>query len=154
MMEFLKSLDWSPLFISLKTGVAVTVISFFAGIYAAKEACLKALGCGMRFGTWQDLEVFHDDKLSNNDVQILGLTSGNKRTLKWIDKKYIEDNKILHSYKVLVPKSNGSGALGEVLSTPLIGEPLIGEPLIGFTQSFIAIGCFDKEEEAKNALKY
>ena len=33
----------------------------FAGIYAAKEACLKALGCGMRFGTWQDLEVFHDE---------------------------------------------------------------------------------------------
>lgn len=31
----LKNLDWSPLLISLKTGIAATVISFFLGIYAA-----------------------------------------------------------------------------------------------------------------------
>lgn len=36
--EILKSLDWSPLFISLKTGIAATVISFFLGIYAARKA--------------------------------------------------------------------------------------------------------------------
>ncbi len=29
--EILKNLDWSPLYISLKTGVAATVISFFSG---------------------------------------------------------------------------------------------------------------------------
>ena len=28
--EILKNLDWSPLYISLKTGVAATVISFFS----------------------------------------------------------------------------------------------------------------------------
>lgn len=31
----LENLDWSPLFISLKTGAAATLISFFLGIYAA-----------------------------------------------------------------------------------------------------------------------
>lgn len=36
--EILKSLDWSPLFVSLKTGIAATVISFFLGIYAARKA--------------------------------------------------------------------------------------------------------------------
>ena len=35
MMDFLSGLDWSPLWISLKTGAAATVICFFAGIYAA-----------------------------------------------------------------------------------------------------------------------
>lgn len=35
LMEILAGLDWSPLFISLKTGVAATVISFFLGIFAA-----------------------------------------------------------------------------------------------------------------------
>lgn len=35
--EILKNLDWSPLFISLKTGIAATVISFFLGIYAARK---------------------------------------------------------------------------------------------------------------------
>ncbi len=37
MLEFLKSLDWSPLWISLKTGVAATILSFFLGIYAARK---------------------------------------------------------------------------------------------------------------------
>lgn len=34
----LQNLDWSPLFISLKTGIAATVIAFFLGIYAANIA--------------------------------------------------------------------------------------------------------------------
>lgn len=37
----LSQLDWSPLFISIKTGIAATIISFFAGIYAARKS-LKA----------------------------------------------------------------------------------------------------------------
>ena len=36
-MQILKDLDWSPLFISLKTGVAATFISFFLGIFAARK---------------------------------------------------------------------------------------------------------------------
>ena len=35
--EFLASLDWSPLYISLKTGVVATIISFFLGLYAARK---------------------------------------------------------------------------------------------------------------------
>ena len=37
-VKILKELDWSPLFISLKTGIAATVISFFLGIFAARKA--------------------------------------------------------------------------------------------------------------------
>lgn len=37
MIEVIKNLDWSPLFISLKTGVAATIISFFLGIYTARK---------------------------------------------------------------------------------------------------------------------
>lgn len=36
-MEILNNLDWSPLFISIKTGIVATVISFFLGIYAARK---------------------------------------------------------------------------------------------------------------------
>lgn len=35
MESIIKNLDWSPLFISLKTGIVATFISFFLGIYAA-----------------------------------------------------------------------------------------------------------------------
>ena len=63
-------------------------------------------------------------------------------------------NSNLEKYKVMVPKANGSGALGEVLSTPLIGKPLIGKPLIGFTETFISIGEVNTSSEAEAILKY
>ena len=36
-MDFMQTLDWSPLIISLKTGVVATVISFFLGLFAARK---------------------------------------------------------------------------------------------------------------------
>jgi len=36
-MEFLESLDWSPLIISLKTGVVATIVCFFLGLFAARK---------------------------------------------------------------------------------------------------------------------
>ena len=34
-LDFLQSLDWSPLVISIKTGIVATILSFFFGIFAA-----------------------------------------------------------------------------------------------------------------------
>ena len=97
---------------------------------------------------FSQLSVFTDSKQTENDVQILGLIK-NKREYKWINRNYLEEHKNLDYYKVIVPASNGTGAIGEILSTPLIGEPLIG-----VTQSFITIGTFDCYEEANAAYKY
>ncbi len=36
-MAFLQGLDWSPLWISLKTGIVATFFSFFLGIFAARK---------------------------------------------------------------------------------------------------------------------
>jgi molybdate transport system permease protein len=36
-IEILKELDWSPLVVSLKTGIVATIISFFLGLYAARK---------------------------------------------------------------------------------------------------------------------
>ncbi|MEG0292156.1 MAG: molybdate ABC transporter permease subunit [Anaerovoracaceae bacterium] len=36
-VEILNSLDWSPLIISIKTGIVATIISFFLGIFLAKK---------------------------------------------------------------------------------------------------------------------
>ena len=41
--QILENLDWSPLWISLKTGIAATFFSFFLGIFAAAKA-MKAGG--------------------------------------------------------------------------------------------------------------
>ena len=98
-------------------------------------------------------KLFTDKKQSDNDFRILGL-DGRDRTYKWINSKYFDLPKNHQKWKVYLPTSNGSGAIGEVLSTPLIGEPLIGEPLIGHTETFIGIGMFDNRKEAENCLKY
>ena len=37
MPEIIRNLDWSPLYISMKTGIAATIFSFFLGIYAARK---------------------------------------------------------------------------------------------------------------------
>lgn len=93
------------------------------------------------------------DELKTDFIKIIG-REHNLRSEKWIRKDYINGPDNLYGYKVILPKSNGSGAIGEVLSTPLIGEPLIGEPLIGHTQTFISVGNFSTYEEAVACLKY
>ena len=94
------------------------------------------------------LDVFREIRTSEEEFGIWGI-SGNRRVRKWILSRYVKDNGNLNRYKVIVPKANGAGAIGEVLSTPLIGAPLIG-----YTQSFIGIGAFDDLSTAEAALKY
>lgn len=93
------------------------------------------------------LDVFTIERSSADDICVIGLID-NVRHYRYIPKRFIEENVNLDKYKVILPASNGSGALGEVLSTPLIGERLIG-----YTQSFIGIGAFDTVDEAEAALK-
>ena len=59
------------------------------------------------------------------------------------------NNTNLYNYKVFVPAANGSGALGENLSTPMIGTPMIGS-----SYTFMSIGKFNTLEEAKAVEKY
>ena len=88
----------------------------------------------------------------NNYYKILGLYNG-KRIWKWIDKRYMNlryaNSNNIDKYKVFVPKANGSGSFGEILSTPVIAGPLESA-----TPTFISIGSFDNEIEAVNILKY
>lgn len=36
-LDILENLDWSPLYISIKTGIVATILSFFLGIFAARK---------------------------------------------------------------------------------------------------------------------
>lgn len=102
----------------------------------------------LRTNIFGRLSVFHSTK-ADNDIAVIGLISA-KRTWRYIKRCYIDDcNEQLNKWKVLLPKSNGSGTLGELLSTPLIAKPFEG-----YTQTFIGIGAFETEEEAQAAYKY
>ena len=41
LLELAGSLDWSPLWISIKTGIVATIISFFLGLWAARRVIKK-----------------------------------------------------------------------------------------------------------------
>lgn len=88
-------------------------------------------------------EVFFENKPEGEYATIIGLKNL-KRKRYFFKKAYLNPPTIFEKYKVIVPASNGSGAIGEVFSTPLIGH----------TETFISIGSFDTIEEADNCLKY
>ena len=94
--------------------------------------------------------VFFEKKPKDNStyIKILGLTAS-KRNYQYIREDYVKAPESLYNYKVFIPKSNGSGAIGEVLSTPLVGEPLVGA-----TETFISIGNFKTKYEAESCFKY
>ena len=93
--------------------------------------------------------IFLEDNPQSTDfLKILGRTRAG-RTYRWVKRAYIQENPYTDKYKVLIPEANGTGAIGEILSTPLIGEPLIG-----VTDTFICCGPFATESEAEAALKY
>ncbi len=94
--------------------------------------------------------LFTDNKPNDNHeyIQIYGNIKS-ERFCKWFRKDYVKAVDNLSKYKVMVPKANGSGAFGEVLSNPIIGEPLLG-----FTETYISIGETDSRDEAEAILKY
>ena len=115
-----------------------------------EEYCIGSEGKDRRIrsNAFDKIPIFQDES-SEDCIKVLGVQK-NKRVWKYIKKKYVDFNhENLEKWKVLVPSANGSGALGETLSTPLIGSPLIG-----YTQSFIGVGAFETEREANAAMKY
>lgn len=108
----------------------------------------------MRLGT-DALIIFPEMLVEQQDDEhpygIYGLVN-KKRCTRYINPKYVlktDTTTQFGKWKVLVPKANGSGAIGEVISTPVIGTPVIGH-----TMSFRSIGAYDAREEAENLLKY
>lgn len=95
-----------------------------------------------------DLDIFSDHKILESQIPIIGLIKNNRVT-RYVDASLLDIAENLNTYKVLVPKSNGTGALGECLSTPMIVHPMEGH-----TQSFISFGKFSNENEAICCLKY
>jgi hypothetical protein len=90
-------------------------------------------------------------EVPNNEhtyVQMIGLCES-RRAVKWIKLSNLQPVKSLEYYKVFVAEANGSGTLGETLSTPFIGAPMVGH-----TDTFLTIGMFESENEALGCLKY
>ena len=100
------------------------------------------------FDLFPELFLTENPQNSEEYCCLVGRSKG-KRCYRWISHKYINCGENYYKYKVILSKSNGSGELGEALSSPFIAEPFTG-----FTQTFLCIGAFDTKKEAENAMKY
>ena len=69
-------------------------------------------------------ELFFDIKPEdgNEYIKIYGRFN-NERVYKWFRKDYVTCPSNFEKYKIILPKANGSGAIGEVLSTPVDRVP-------------------------------
>lgn len=95
-------------------------------------------------------QIFYDDKPQDGAeyIQILG-RENNERIYKYVRRDYVNTVSNLDKYKIFLPKANGIGVLGEVLSAPILCGPMTGA-----TETFLSIGAFERQSEAEAALKY
>lgn len=91
------------------------------------------------------VDLFFDEIPDDgNDYVCLMGRQNNTRCSKFINAEYINVGENYNKYKIILPAGNGCGALGETLSTPLVG----------YTQTFLGIGCVDTKDEANAIYKY
>ena len=140
-----------------------STIAYHSGSYKLSEQLVtdypndveiqkRGAGYGAETNVFDKLQsVFSktEPKESDDYIRIYGRSKADGRTYRWIRRGYLDAPENLEKWKVLLPKSNGSGAIGEVLSTPLVGQPLVGH-----TRTFMSFGSFDNENEAESCLKY
>lgn len=94
-------------------------------------------------------DIFSDKPFKNENCIRFLARENNQRVYKYIKTRYVIKNDYLDFFNVVIPEGNGTGAFGEVLSTPVIIKPNEGA-----TDTFISIGNFLNENEAVALLKY
>lgn len=94
-------------------------------------------------------EAFVKNPMHIDDYyEIIG-RQNTKRTSLYFKKNYLLPPLNFKCFKLVLPSSNGSGTLGEVISGPFVGKPYVG-----FTETFVTFGNFESQCEAENSLKY
>ena len=102
-----------------------------------------------RNNIFDKIPEFTETPRNGSDIATIGVIK-NKRVWRYILRDYVDkEHENLAKWKVLVARVNGSGALGEILSTPIIIEPYQA-----YTQTFIGIGAFNSKNEAESCLKF
>lgn len=112
---------------------------------------LMGKSCDLRTNALDNLydKLFFRNKRDDLEYAAIYGLFKKKRECLWIERQYIDVPENFSGYKVLLSKANGAGTYGEKLSSFEIAAKGVGH-----TQSFISIGNFEIEAEAKNLVKY
>jgi site-specific DNA-methyltransferase (adenine-specific) len=95
---------------------------------------------------------YRDSQSGAYKVPILVNERG-RRVEAWTKKEYVTTNlPLAEGWKVFLPKAGSDG--GQRLPNPVIGPPRIGFPGQVSTETYLAIGPFESESQARAALTY
>ena len=102
--------------------------------------------------------IGNDVKISENesDLILLGRFE-NERGIRFLPSNFNPSKGInfLGKWKVFMSKADGAaGVLGNPVPAKIIGKAELGLPNMLCTETFLAIGPFETENEAKNVIKY
>lgn len=94
--------------------------------------------------------IFTDSKPDNKEkyAEILGRNASG-RIKKFIKQRYINAPKNFEVYKIFLPKADGTGNFGEIIT-----KPEIEGPLVGATETFYSVGLCSSLGEINNVLMY
>ena len=95
-------------------------------------------------------EIFYSEMPQDGDdyIRVIG-RSENKRTARYVRRKYINRVANLDSYKLFINQADGAGIFGETITPPIVAMP--GE---AHTETFLSIGQFQTKTQACAAKKY
>ena len=93
---------------------------FFEDFPNASESLGEGTGNMIVSDIFEEIpNAFQAVSINDDYLAIVGREQ-NRRIVKYIKKEYVLDNPFIDTFNVLITKSNGKGAFGESLSTPLI----------------------------------
>lgn len=99
---------------------------------------------------------FFDEKPNDGKdyVRVYG-SNGRNRIIKWFRKEYVNEVENLNHYKVFISKADGAaGQIGVPIPARICGKPVVVEPGYVSTETFLAIGSLNTEDEATAIVKY
>ncbi|MDA8025811.1 MAG: Eco57I restriction-modification methylase domain-containing protein [Actinomycetota bacterium] len=93
-----------------------------------------------------------DDVRRAGDLKLY-MNLGSKRVEKWVDPSLVTRNHaVIEKWKVFIPNAGSDG--GQRLPDVVLGTPLIAEPSSVCTLTYLFIGPFDTETEARSVDSY
>jgi site-specific DNA-methyltransferase (adenine-specific) len=95
----------------------------------------------------------YKEKLESKKTDLkLHLNVANKRTTKYVDKKFVTRNlHLVDEWKLFLPKAYGAG---EEIPHQIIGQPILAGPGEVCTLSYLVCGPFRSKDEAESAMSY
>ena len=116
-----------------------------------EESVISLLSGDTPFGLSTNFAAYRPRKAGSGDIR-LHLVKGGKREVGWIDQSVVRKSvELVDAWKVLVPQSYGERG---AIPAQVLGPMKVAAPGSACTQTYLAVGPFDTNEQAHNFATY